>query len=108
METEKDGVDLFLSVRSIDMENSNYSVIVQLYLFGQFRIQITDIKTPDPLAPPGHGSIVREMCTYNPLTCAETVFNIKNAKDPEKFAESLANEKNCEHPGGRIRLDNKL
>lgn len=43
------------------MKNPRYTVLVQNYAYGQYRVQLTDRELPDPDAPPGHGSIVRAL-----------------------------------------------
>ena len=53
--------DITKEVLSNDMTNSDYSILVLPYAFGQFRIQITNVKFRDAYAPVGHGSIVREL-----------------------------------------------
>ena len=52
---------MLMEIQPKDMTNSNYSVIVQQFLFGQYRIQLTDVRKPEVGAPPGHGQIVREL-----------------------------------------------
>ena len=89
------------------MQNKNYSILVYPFTFGQFRIRLTNVKIKDSYAPEGHGSIIREMCTYKNATMIETVGKLMESKEPEKTAESFATPYNCEFPGGRIRLDNE-
>jgi len=88
-----------------DMANGNYTVLVRPYTFGQFRIQLTDLRITDDYAPSGHGAIVREMCTYKQDTMEKITSGLAQARDPEVYAESLVKPGNCEGPGGRIRLD---
>lgn len=88
--------------------NAAYTVLVKGNFGGQFRIQLTDVAKPDPGAPPGHGSIVRELCTYKQATAVETTTAIAMSLDPEGYCEGLARPWNCEYEGGRIRLDNTL
>lgn len=86
--------------------DGNYIVLVQPYLLGQFRIQLCDKRKPDPWAPKD-GQIVREMCTYDGPKATEIIATLVTCDDPEAYCESLSKPWNCEHPGGRIRLDNK-
>lgn len=87
--------------------HSHYTVIVRNYMLGQYRIQLCDSRQPDPHAPPMHGSIVQELCTYK-LTKAEEVTDaLCLAYEPLKKARGYATETNCEGPGMRIRLDDK-
>lgn len=87
------------------MASNRHTVVVRPYTYGQYRIQLTRIDRPDPFAPPGHGSIVRELCTYSPGMAADVVLKLRLAADPEGFCETLAHPGNCEYRGGRIRLD---
>lgn len=89
------------------MANPKYSILVHSYLGGQFRIQLTRVDLPDSYAPEGHGTIVREMCTYHRTTALAVVADLGGSDDPEKTARGYARPWNCESPGGRIRLDNK-
>lgn len=89
------------------MTSKNHTLIVMPYLFGQFRVQLTRLDRPDTFAPPGHGSIVRELCTYDPHLAGHVVFLLRLSADPEASCEELAKPWNCEYPGGRIRLDAK-
>jgi hypothetical protein len=96
-----------VSVAGDDMISKNHSVLVRPYMFGQYRIQLTRIDRPDPFAPPGHGSICRELCTYDHTRMMATVLQLVSAKDPEAYCCTLETPSNCEVPGsGRIRLDN--
>jgi hypothetical protein len=98
---------MILEVKSTEMKNPKYSIIVRSYLFDQKRIQLTLVDAKDETAPEGHGVIVREFCTYNKSTCDETVSLLKKSSEPEEFAKTLERPGNCEGPGGRIRLDNQ-
>lgn len=98
---------LILEAKGSAMANPKYSVLVLPYLFGQFRIQITDTEIPDKYAVPGHGAILREMCTYNVDKMLDVVDSITNAADPLGLIKSLETPRNCEWPSGRIRLDNE-
>lgn len=95
-----------------DMRNKDYSVIVQPYMFGQFRIQLTKVTDPDPFAPEGHGSIVRELDTYKPETASWCMMELSEAEDPERWCIEQERDWNCEFSGDgplhgdRIRLDN--
>jgi hypothetical protein len=90
------------------MTNKRYSLLVYNYLLGQFRIQLTDTYDPDAFAPPGHGSIKREMCTYKKEKALFVLAVLAAAEDPLKVARGFEREHNCEVPGrGRIRLDNE-
>lgn len=51
-------------VNKTNLKNPNYTILVEKYLFNQYRIRITDKRTPDSDAPLGHGEIVQEFCTY--------------------------------------------
>lgn len=42
-----------------NLRHPRYSLLVYPYMFGQYRLMITDKTDRDPYAPPGHGSIVR-------------------------------------------------
>jgi hypothetical protein len=89
------------------MCSKTHTILVQGFLFGQYRIQLTRLDRPDPFAPPGHGSIVRELCTYNPHTAGTVALILRLASDPEAYCRELERSWNCEDPGhGRIRLDN--
>lgn len=90
-----------------EMKNPRYSIAVWAYLLGQYCIQIEDHSHPI-YAPQGHGDIVRELCTYSKSRMELTVEAFRLSDDPIIYAESLANPWNCEGPGGRIRLDNRL
>ncbi len=87
------------------LTHSDYGIIVRNYMFGQYRIQLTDARRPDPDAPPGHGAIVRELCTYKFPTMRAATLAMAVANDPEAYCESLANKWNCDGGTGRIRLD---
>jgi hypothetical protein len=82
--------------------------LARLLDYGQYRIQLTRTDRPDPYAPPGHGSIVRELCTYQSKTCLGVVMWLRLAADPEALCRTYETPWNCEAPGhGRIRLDNQ-
>jgi hypothetical protein len=88
------------------MISPRHSVIMRRYLMGQYRIQLTRVDEPDPHAPPGHGTIVRELCTYNRAFAVSTVLVLRGHDDPERWCRSIERPWNCESPGrGRIRLD---
>lgn len=101
-----DEIKPLLAVPSDQMTSKTHTLIVMPFAYGQFRIQLTRLDRPDPFAPIGHGSIVREMCTYSPHTAGNIVLMLRLAADPEAYARELERPWNCEHPGGRIRLDN--
>ena len=86
--------------------NPNYTVLVRSYALGQFRIQLTDIRMPDPYAPPMHGSIVREMCTYFQGKAEWMTDWLCQHPEPELLCKLFETPSNCDAPGhGRIRLD---
>lgn len=87
------------------LQNEAYSLLVEGYAFGQMRIRLTDLRDHDPYAPEGHGGIVRELCTYEPMTAFLVLQVLSQVDDPEEKAHSLAHTMNCDHPHGRIRLD---
>ncbi len=87
--------------------NDRYGVLVYGYLFGQYRIQLTDRQRPEYGAPDGHGSIVQLLDTYDPLKLIMVVRAILNADDPLALCESKARPWNTNFVGDRIRLDNK-
>lgn len=84
-----------------------YTIIVRAYLGGQHRIQITDSTVPDMGAPPMHGAIVQELCTYDARKAELFTDLFSLADDPVALARKLATDTNCEGPGCRIRLDDK-
>ena len=86
--------------------NGRHFVLVQRYVLGQFRLQLCDKERPDSSGYDG-ASIVREMCTYDSRKAVEVLGELLGAADPEKAAQGFAKPWNCEHPGGRIRLDNR-
>lgn len=92
-----------------EMANPRYGVIVRPYLFGQLRFQLYNDNFDGIDADPAHGrgEIVRQMCTYSPINAAMHLDKLCKAEDPEAYCEGLARIWNCEHPGGRIRLDNR-
>ena len=98
-------------IPSDGMANENYTIIVRLYMFGQFRIQLTDRRKIDHFAPEGHGGIVRELDTYKAEVAAKTMLDLSEAEEPEKYCVSLERDWNCEYSGDgplagdRIRLD---
>jgi len=96
-----------MEVLSDQMTNPQYSILVMPFTFGQFRIRLTDLLNPDAFAPPGHASIVQDMCTYKKQTAESVLEKLKTAEDPLKAARSYAKPWNCEYEGGRIRLDNE-
>lgn len=85
----------------------HHTVLVRSFLLGQYRIQLTDKRQPDDYAPEGHGTICRELCTYEYTVALATVLDLQACIDPEAHCEALAKPWNCEYPGGRIRLDNR-
>lgn len=106
---EKKEHGVILEVEAKDMRAKDRTILVLDNLCNQFRIKITDISrgTGHCGAPPGHGDIVQEMCTYKMMTMARACAELMSAKDPVKLARSWARPHNCEHEGGRIRLDNE-
>ena len=100
---------VLVEVEAKDMAAKNRTILVRAYAIGQFRIQITDISQGTGIlgAPPGHGDIVQEMCTYKSHTMVRAVAELMSVKDPVKLARSWAKPHNCEFPGGRIRMDNE-
>lgn len=90
----------------LELRHPDYTVLVEAFAFGQFRIRLTDKTKPDPYALSGHGSIVREMCTYHLATAESTVAALAEADDPPAFCRALERPWNCEYERGRIRLDN--
>jgi len=49
-----------MEAKSSQMTNPRYTVLVMPHLYGQYRIQLTDLANPDKEALPGHGSIIVE------------------------------------------------
>lgn len=92
------------------MRHPDRTAYVKLALLGQWRIVLCE----RPRGPAGdgfeewqgHGSIVRQCCTYDVVTAVLTLAAIVAAEDPDAYLESLARPWNCDYPGGRIRLDN--
>ena len=89
-----------------DMVNTQYSLEVWAYMFGQFRTKLYDHNKPDSMTPNG-ASVVRECCTYLPTTQAQITLDLSRSHDPEALLTALERPWNCEGKGGRIRLDNK-
>lgn len=87
--------------------HSHYTVVVRLYLFQQYRLQLCDSRQPDPYAPPMHGSIVQEMCTYVERKAEAISDLLCMVKDPLALARAFAEPWNCDGPGQRIRLDSR-
>lgn len=85
------------------MRNPRYELQVWNYAFGQYRLMLL---RPDMRDGLGYPTIVRQMCTYKIGTVGDVVAAIREHEDPEAYCESLARWYNCEHKGGRIRLDN--
>src|SRR5947209_15029468 len=99
-----ESTETFLQFRDEEMQNPRFTILVQHYLLGQFRIQLTDRDWPDRTAPAGHGSIVQEMCTYRSAKLAEVITLLRRSPDPLTLARSWARPFNCDVDGGRIRL----
>ena len=97
--------DMILDIRADQMVNKYYTIGVQRYMMGQYRIQLCDLRVPDSYAPEGHGSIVQEMCTYRQPMLKSVVQKLRAAEDPLAVARGYAKPWNCEFEGGRIRLD---
>jgi len=96
-----------MEIRSGAMISPKHSAIMRRYLVGQYRIQLTRVDQPDPHAPAGHGTIVRELCTYDRSFAYSTMIVLRGHPDPEAWCRSIERPWNCEVPGrGRIRLDN--
>lgn len=89
-----------------NLTNPDYTILVYPYAFGQYRIKLTSKLQPDTYAPLGHGAIVRECDTYSYEKAKETIDKMKEAIDPKQYLNRLANHKNTEYEGDRIRLDN--
>lgn len=89
------------------LRNPHYTILVWPFMYGQYRIQLTDKRQPDFFAPDGHGAIVQQLCTYSGPRFVETCVLLGTADDPLALARSWARPWNCESPGGRIRLDNE-
>jgi len=96
---------------SDDMENKDYTILVEQYMFGQLRIKLCDLRQRDTFAPEGHGSIVRELDTYHAGTAAGVCMNMSEAEDPVAWCIEQEQNWNCEMSddgplsGDRIRLD---
>jgi hypothetical protein len=97
---------ILLEARAGSAVSPVHSVLVRPYAYGQYRIQLTRTDRPDYDAPEGHGSIVRELCTYNRATAYLIASAIATAEEPEAYCFGLERPWNCEYTGGRIRLDN--
>lgn len=50
-----------LKISNEEMKCDRHTILVENYMFGQYRIRLTDLTQPDSYAPEGHGSIVREL-----------------------------------------------
>ena len=94
-----------LSVRADQMCNQRYTVLVYDYAFQQKRIQVTDIQKPDGDAPPGHGTIVKQLCTYHEDVAVSVVAKLQASEDPIECVESLRKPWNSEGPDDVVRLD---
>lgn len=108
MSAEDKIADLILYyVPSELMADKNHTILVRPFLLGQYRIQVTDLRRVDPDAPPGHGEIVRELCSYIAMTCMEAIETLAAAPDVVAAVDAMGRPWNQEGPGGRIRLDNE-
>ena len=87
-------------------DNHHYSVIVRHYMCDQYRIQLCDIRVPDPWSPPMHGGLVQELCTYHEKRALAVTDLLCMVREPLEMARCFATPDNCEYDGGRIRLDN--
>jgi hypothetical protein len=85
-------------------KNQDYRVVVREYLFGQWRLQLVSHSRHSTQ----WDKIEREACTYHITTAIKVRDEISDAADPKGYMEGLATAYNCEGPGQRIRLDNKL
>jgi len=54
-------MSFLMQVTEVEMNSPGFTILVQPYALGQYRIQITDLSQPDGFAPEGHGSICREL-----------------------------------------------
>ena len=85
--------------------NPTRTVFVRLGMFGQFQVVLCETPRPGGIDWHGHGEILRQACTYNGVRALELTLTLAASVDPDGYLESLARPWNCEHPGGRIRLD---
>jgi hypothetical protein len=83
-----------------------HSVLVRADENGGYRIQLTRTNTPEPFAPPGHGKVVRELCTFSVETAEETALKLAKSKDPEGYCRSLIRPGNTD--GLKITLDQAI
>jgi hypothetical protein len=88
------------------MVSPTHSMLVRAGEDGCYRIQLTRIDKPEPFAPPGHGKVVRELCTFSVETAEETALTLAKSKDPERYCRSLVRSGNTN--GLKIMLDQAI
>jgi len=102
----EDDLGLILEFKGEEMRNPMYTIIVYLYMLGQYRIQVTELGRPDVHAPPGHGSICRLLCTYDWRTLVRVVDKLRDSDKILEKVDSYRRPWNSEGPYDRVRLDN--
>jgi hypothetical protein len=83
-------------IKSDQMKNHDYRIMLLPYLYGQYRIQLIKLEGDN---------IVRECCTYDCLKAVQAMTALRLSDKPEALMEEWATKDNCEAPGARIRLD---
>lgn len=95
----------YIALAANTMKNQRYTLLVYRYVFGQFNIKVTDVSKPDASAPPGHGEIVKMLCTYIPDTLRNVLAKLQHSDDPVECVESMRTSHNSEGPDDVVRLD---
>lgn len=88
------------------MVNKRYTIVVRAASGGIFRIQLTDLSRPDPFAPRGHGSVVREVLTSDRETLKNILLRVALAENPLAYCRIIERQY-AGMPGVPILIDQK-
>ncbi len=78
------------------MSDKRYSLVVRSASMGIYRIQVTDLRRPDPFAPRGHGTVVREVMTNSAQIMKDMTLQLALAENPVTTCRLLERKYPCD------------
>lgn len=87
-------------MRSNQMSDKRYSVVIRAASMGLYRIQVTDMRRPDPFAPRHHGTVAEEMLTNSTQLMRDIALQLALAENPVTTCRLLKKKHPCDFPGG--------
>lgn len=83
-----------------NMSDKRYTVAIRAASAGLYRIQVTDLRRPDPFAPRGHGTVVSEILANDLAVVKNMTLQLALCENPVACCRSLQRKYPCSFPCG--------